>query len=57
MKNIRQVKLAFEKAKNHIAKERDKLRTMLEEAEEICESCDTAIEDLEHAIETLSQYL
>lgn len=44
----------LEKRKEAIGKERDKLRDIISEIEELAETCDLAHEDLTHAIESLS---
>jgi chromosome segregation ATPase len=40
-----------------ISKERDRIRELLSEYEEIAGHCDEAVNDMEHAAETLSQLL
>ena len=40
-----------------IAKDRDKLRSMISEAEDILDCADSATDDLESAADCLSQYL
>lgn len=45
------------RAKAKIAKDRDELRALLEEANDITETCDEAIEALESAADSLSKYL
>ena len=40
-----------------IGKHRDALREIISDAEEIAYTCDSAIDDLERATDTLSQYL
>lgn len=47
----------IEACKERIAKERDKLRDLVHEVNEIVDNCDEAHRDLEHAVDTLSQYL
>lgn len=47
----------IETHKNEIAKHRDALRDLFDDLESVIESCDTAEEELESAIQTLSQYL
>jgi hypothetical protein len=42
---------------DEIANERDRLRLLLAENEDIIDSCDSAIEDFEHGLDNLSQYL
>lgn len=46
-----------EKIKNNIAKERDRLRELIGEIEDIIDSTDSFISDFEHALDSLSQYL
>jgi predicted nucleic acid-binding Zn-ribbon protein len=60
MLNKRQIKsLAnrIEKAKMNIAKQRDILRDLLSEVDEIREHCDEAYDDLDRAIDGLSRLL
>lgn len=47
----------IEQSKLQIAKERDLLRELIDEANGIYDHCESAIEDLERAADTLSQYL
>jgi bacterioferritin (cytochrome b1) len=50
----------IKKLKGHvevIAKNRDAIRDLISEFEEICENCDEAIDELESALDTLSQHL
>ena len=39
----------------NIASERDKLRNMMSTARDLAEVCDRAVEDIENAIESLSE--
>jgi len=48
---------AVQKSKDVIAKERYELRDLISDAEEILWNCDSAVEDLERAIDTLSEHL
>lgn len=60
MLNKREIKsLAYriEKAKMNIAKQRDILRELLWEVEEIREHCDEAYDDLDRAVDGLSRLL
>lgn len=50
-----EARLAVVKA--DLARNRDELRELLEEGTAVLESCDQAMEELETAVETLSQYL
>lgn len=54
---IKELLKKLEISKRAIAKERDKLRVIAEEAEELCESCDNAERDLDSAIDHLSEYV
>ena len=45
----------IEESKTRIAKERDKLRDLIGEIEGLADNCDTAVEDLEHAADSLSE--
>ncbi len=47
----------IEACKKNIAKERDKLRDLISDAQTIADNCDEAIDDLERAADCLSQYL
>lgn len=47
----------IEQTKTRIAKERDKLRYLIEDAEAVEESCNEAVASLESAADALSQYL
>jgi len=47
----------LEASKKKLAKERDALRDLISEYEDIAESADSAIQDIENAIDTLSQYV
>ena len=57
MKTNKSMFARIERAKKAIAKQRDELRSIIEDAETIAESCDEALEALESATDTLSQYL
>ncbi len=62
MSSARSVKTSAiaRKIKHHqkaIAKHRDALRELIADAEEVAETCDEAIDHLEGAVNTLSQYL
>lgn len=48
---------AINTCKDTIAKERDKLRAIIEDAESVADSCDQAVESLESAVDYFSQYL
>lgn len=48
---------SIEKHKDAIAKHRDALRDLLEDLENIVDSCDCGVQALEGAIDDLSQYL
>lgn len=45
----------LEKEKELLGKRRDSLRALLSEIEDLAEHCDTAIEDLERAVDSLSE--
>ena len=45
------------KIKDNIALERDRLREIVSDLDDIIDSCDSAISDFEHGIMSLSQYL
>lgn len=47
----------LEAGKKNIAKERDKLRELIEEATTIEGNCADALDDIERAADSLSQYL
>lgn len=57
MSNFKPVIKKLEKIKNNIAKERDKLREVLDAYHDILDTSDVAVADIEEAIDTLSQYL
>lgn len=61
MKNINKVmqnlSKQLEKHRNNLAKERDAMRELMSEIEEIEGVCDVAKECLDEAIDTLSQYV
>ncbi len=40
-----------------IAADRDKLRDLISDYEEIADSADMAVTEMEHALDTLSQYI
>ena len=40
-----------------IGKERDKLREMVDEANSIIGTCGDALDDFEHGLDTMSQYI
>lgn len=48
---------SIERHKNAIAKHRDALRVLIEDAETIEASCTDAVENLDYAVDILSQYL
>lgn len=47
----------IEKTKNRLAKQRDELRELIDELESIEGSCVEAVQSLESAADSLSQYL
>lgn len=51
------LKRQLEACKKRIAAERDKMRSIISEYEDVLCACDQADSDLEHAVDTLSQYL
>ena len=56
MASIRQMIKQLEKRRGAIGRERDKLRDILGEWSDLADNCDTAYEDIDHAIDTLSQH-
>ncbi len=56
-KTFSQLKRAIDQQTKRIAKERDKLRELIEEAQAIAENCDNAIDNLERAADCLSELL
>jgi len=48
---------AVKKSKEVIAKERDTLRDLISDAEEILWNCESAVEELERAVDILSEHL
>lgn len=56
-KTVASLHRQIEACKTRIAAERDKLRDLISDAESIAYNCDEAIQDLDHAVDTLSQYL
>jgi ABC-type transporter Mla subunit MlaD len=56
-KTVASLSRQIEACKTRIAAERDKLRDLIAEADEIAENCDAAVADLDHAVDSLSQYL
>jgi septal ring factor EnvC (AmiA/AmiB activator) len=57
IKKLKQSIKDIRKCINVIAVERDKLRDIIEEAEEIAESADEAVSDFQDGLDKLSQYL
>jgi uncharacterized membrane protein len=55
--NLAKLLKEAEKIKSNISNERDRLREICRDIEDICESIDYANQDFETAIDTLSQYL
>jgi hypothetical protein len=53
----KKLKEEIKKSVDKIAKERDKLRLLLSETEDVIDSCSCALEDFEHGLDNLSQYL
>ena len=56
MARIKQLIKQLEKRRDAIGKERDKLRELLSEWADLADTCDCAYEDIDHAIDSLSQY-
>ncbi|OUM00526.1 hypothetical protein [Variovorax sp. JS1663] len=56
-KTVESLHRQIEACKARIAAERDKLRDLISDAESIAYCCDEAVIDLDHAVDTLSQYL
>jgi hypothetical protein len=48
---------AIEKSNARIAKERDKLRELISDAESLYDACDRAVDSLESAADALSEYV
>lgn len=57
MSNFKPVIKKLEKIKSDLSKERDKLRELLDEYQDILGASDVAVADIEEAIDALSQYL
>ena len=51
----KQLVKSIEASKKRIAAERDKLRSLTEEVDDLEESCNKALDDLESAVESLSE--
>ena len=49
------IRRQLEIRQRNIGKERDKLRDLISDYEELADDCDTALEHLEQAVECLSQ--
>ena len=56
-KDIKKLIAQVKKSKNIIAKERDKLRNLIEEVEELSDNLDQGISEIENGIDTISQTL
>ena len=56
-RTIADIKKEIVKITDRISKDRDELRDLIGELEEIEASCDEAIEDLVRAADSLSEYL
>jgi predicted nucleic acid-binding Zn-ribbon protein len=55
---MKEIKLAIQKIENEkilLAKRRDSMRDLLDELEELVGNCDRAIEDMDHAVDALSE--
>ena len=52
---LKSIMKQLEKHRDRISKERDSLRDVVLEYESLAEVCDTAIEDLNRAIDSLSE--
>jgi hypothetical protein len=57
VKGVKGILAKLESCKKRIAAERDKLRDLISELEDIAECCDVAHGDLESAADSLSEYL
>ena len=55
--SIKGLKKAIEHHKREIAKHRDALRELISDAEAVADSCGDAVESLDSAVDTLSQYV
>lgn len=55
--NKRQIIKQLNACKARIAKERDKLRELIDECESIYSDCDEAVDDIERAADALSRQL
>ncbi len=56
MASIKQIIKQLERRRDAIGKERDKLRELLSEWADLADTCDSAYEDIDRAIDALSQY-
>lgn len=56
-RSIKSILKKVEKEKAAISLHRDKLRDLVDELSEICDHADTAVADLDHAADSLSQLL
>jgi hypothetical protein len=57
VKGVKGILAKVESCKKRIAAERDNLRDLISELEDIAECCDVAHGDLESAADSLSEYL
>ena len=57
VKSLKRITAQLETQKRHLAKDRDALREIESEIQMYAESADSALQDLECCIETLSQYV
>lgn len=57
MKNMRKIVSQLEAEKKKIAKARDRIRDLLSDVEGMLDSSDRGLEDLESAIDALSEYV
>lgn len=53
----RSLKKRLDKAKKNLASVRDELRSIAEDADTCCDSAERGLRELEHAIDTLSEYV
>ncbi len=56
MTTIRQMIKQLETRRDAIGRERDKLRELLSDWADLADNCDSAYEDIDHAIDALSQH-
>ena len=55
--SVKSLQAQIELRKNAIADQRDKLRALVSDVEDICAEADEAVQCLEQAVDALSKYL